>query len=151
MSTNSTCITTPNGSITGLHPGLTPSEAWDATAVATPPTPPPPSDETTPYLPPSPGEKQSTQRLAGLKGIVRFQRTRYLLGKHFTGQTIHIMHSNATIAFYDSDGTEIIAHDRPPAGTEYGRSGPASRTDVGKSPIERASTSIIHGMLGSSM
>lgn len=95
----------------GLPPGMTPQEAWDATPTAAAPTPP---EEVI-----IDAGTQSSQRIARTNGIVNFQHTRYQLGQHWSGHTIHILHDNTTVSFFDTQGTEIVTHPKPAHGTDY--------------------------------
>lgn len=99
-----------------LPPGMTPTDAWDATPVATPPDPPTALELASLRIA---SEEPSTQRIAGAQGIVYFQLARYFLGRHWAGHTIHIVHSSTEISFYDPHGTEIISHPKPTPGTRY--------------------------------
>jgi len=90
-------------------PRMTPQEAWDATPVATPPTP--------PLAPEQPTEL--AQRTVTDDGEITIFSTRFKIGKQYNGQQIHVSYDAATIAFYDQSGTEILSHPRPPKGTPY--------------------------------
>ena len=93
-----------------LPPGTTPQEAWDATPVATPPTP--------PQADPDSGWHQ-VQRLVEPRGEVQVFSTRFMIGQYYAGQQLHVIYNAETIAFYDEHGTELISHPIPPAGTRY--------------------------------
>lgn len=90
-------------------PHMTPQEAWDATAVATPPTP--------PATPEQPAEL--VQRTVTSDGEITVLGTRFKIGKDYTGHELHVSYTATTIAFYDHAGTEILSHPRPPKGTPY--------------------------------
>lgn len=94
-------------------PRQTPQEAWDATEIATPPTPTVTADDA------PVARSTSTTRIVKPLGHVEFQTVRYQIGRQHGGQTVHIIHSTTSVAFYDEHGTELISHDRPPQGTPY--------------------------------
>ncbi|WP_104140363.1 hypothetical protein [Arthrobacter sp. ZGTC131] len=45
--------------------------------------------------------------------------TRFKLGKAYIGQEIHVLYDDESIMFFDSRGTEIISHQRPPRPLNY--------------------------------
>lgn len=104
-----------------LPPGMTPAEAWNATAKAPPPEPPTPENrKTTP--------RHSVQRKVGRKGEVTVIGMHFYIGMNHAGKQIHILYDEETIMFFDARGTEIISHSRPPKGTVYiGLSRPAEQ------------------------
>jgi putative transposase len=60
------------------------------------------------------------QRRVGRKGEVT------VIGMNRVVEHIHVLYDEETIMFFDTHGTEIISHPRPPKGTVYiGISGPA--------------------------
>ncbi|MBG6180341.1 hypothetical protein [Arthrobacter sp. CAN_A1] len=95
-----------------LPSGTTPFEAWNATTIAEPPQPPAP--ETTTISP-----RRSVRRTANLNGEATVVGTRFKLGKEYIGQEIHVIYDDHTIMFFDSRGTEITRHQRPPRLTRY--------------------------------
>jgi putative transposase len=106
----------------GLPAGMTPAEAWNATAKAEPPQP--PATETR-----VPAPHHSAQRRVGRKGEVTVIGTHFYLGMNHAGEHIHVLYNEETIMFFDTSGKEIISHPRPPKGTIYiGISGPADPT-----------------------
>ena len=92
--------------------GTTPHEAWLATPKAVPPLP--PTSETLA----SPA-RQSAQRTVDSRGEVTVTGTRFRIGKHRLGETIHILYNDHDLMFFDIRGTQIITHPRPPKGTNY--------------------------------
>ena len=99
----------------GLAPGMTPQQAWDATPVAAAPTRPRgnASSEARQYEKVGP---QSAQRLAARHGSLRFRGIRFMIGREYAFQTIHIIYSSKKITFFDSDGTQLISHPWPEPG-----------------------------------
>jgi putative transposase len=95
-----------------LPPGTTPIEAWNATAKAEQPQPPAPEPTTA-------SPRRSVRRTANLKGEATVVGTRFKLGKEYIGHEIHVLYDDETIMFFDSRGTEIITHQRPPRLTNY--------------------------------
>jgi hypothetical protein len=93
-----------------LSPGTTPQEAWDATAKATPPTPPSPENVT---------QTGTDQRRTDASGILRFNTVRYGIGKEHANTLVNIIYDSARIGFYDSRGTELISHPYPEPGVRY--------------------------------
>jgi hypothetical protein len=53
------------------------------------------------------------------QGDVTVIGTRFRIGKHRFGETIHILHNDEDLMFFDIRGAEIITHSRPPKGTTY--------------------------------
>lgn len=102
-----------------LPAGTTPAEAWNATAKAVPPEPPTP--ETRKSTP-----RHSVQRRVGRKGEVTVIGMHFYIGMNRAGEHIHVLYDEERIMFFDTRGTEIISHPRPPKGTVYiGISNPA--------------------------
>lgn len=95
-----------------LAPGTTPIEAWNATAKAEPPQPPAPEAITA-------SARRSVRRIANLRGEATVVGTRFRLGNEYIGQEVHVLYDDETIMFFDSRGTEIITHQRPPRLTNY--------------------------------
>lgn len=91
-----------------LPPGTTPKEAWDATPVATPPTPPEAAEIW-----------HQIERVVETRGEVQVARIRFMIGQHYAGQIVHIIYNTETISFYDHQGTELISHPFPQPGTTY--------------------------------
>lgn len=91
-----------------LPPGTTPQEAWDATPVATPPTPPEAAEIW-----------HQLERIVEARGEVQALTTRFMIGQHYAGQRIRIIYNTEVISFYDHQGTELISHPIPPPGTTY--------------------------------
>jgi len=87
-----------------LPPGTTPQEAWDATPIATPPTPPEADPD---------GGWHQVQRLVEPRGEVQVFSTRFMIGQHYAGRQMHVIYNAETIAFYDEQGTELISHPIP--------------------------------------
>ncbi|MFH5878429.1 DDE-type integrase/transposase/recombinase [Arthrobacter sp. NA-172] len=96
-----------------LPPGTTPIEAWNTTPKAMPPQPPTP--ETT-----KANARRSVRRTANLHGEATVVGTRFKLGKEYIGHEIHVLYDDETIMFFDTRGTEIISHQRPPKGALRG-------------------------------
>ena len=98
----------------GRRPGCRypPAEAWNATAKALPPEP--PTLETRKSTP-----RHSIQRKVGRKGEVTVLGMHFYIGMNHAGEQIHVLHDEETIMFFDTRGTEIISHRRPPKGTVY--------------------------------
>ena len=94
-----------------LSPAMTPQEAWNAT----PKTPPP----ATPREPTPGPERRTTQRTVNRNGCATILGTHFKLGNEHIGATVHILHDESTIVFFDARGTEIITHSLPPRGTPY--------------------------------
>jgi putative transposase len=88
----------------------TPQEAWNATAKATPPTPPDRPEIT---------DTGTDQRRVDPDGILRFKNVRYGIGKEHARSLVNIIYDTATIRFYDSRGTELISHPYPEPGVRY--------------------------------
>ena len=95
-----------------LAPGMTPREAWDATPIATPPTPPAPEVA-------AESEWHQVRRVVQSKGAVTVLGIECMIGKDRAGQSIHVIYNDDSISFFDHKGTEIITHPRPPLGTRY--------------------------------
>lgn len=89
-----------------LPPVMTPKEAWDAT----PPTPPDPVED---------GDWHQVQRTVEPRGEVQVFGTRFMLGQRHGGKNVHAIYNTETISFFDDQGTELITHPIPPAGTRY--------------------------------
>jgi putative transposase len=102
----------------GLAPGMTPQQAWDATPVAPAPAK-PRGSQSWKMNPHKRVEPQSTQRLCTRLGSVKFRKVGYMMGREFAAQTIHIVYSSKRIAFFDSNGTQIISHPWPAPGATY--------------------------------
>lgn len=93
-----------------LPPGMTPTDAWNATATADPP------------LPPAHAPRRDfiqLQRIVQAKGVVRVAGTRYQIGNEHSATTVHIVHNDATVTFYDTTGTPIISYPLAAKGTSY--------------------------------
>jgi putative transposase len=90
-------------------PRMTPQEAWNATAKATPPTPPAAPEQPT----------ELVQRTVTGDGEITVLGTRFKIGKDYNGQQLQITYNATEIAIYDTSGTEILSHPRPPKGTHY--------------------------------
>lgn len=90
-------------------PRMTPQEAWDATPIAIPPTPPTALEQASELI----------QRTVTDDGEITVFGTRFKIGKQYNGQQLHVSYDATTIAFYDKSGTEILNHPRPPKGTPY--------------------------------
>ncbi|MEX5297071.1 DDE-type integrase/transposase/recombinase [Kocuria sp. CPCC 205268] len=94
-----------------LPKGMTPAEAWEATPAAAAPTP--------PAAAPQPTATTLERTATPPAGKTTVHGTTYLIGHRYIGQTIHVLLTETTIGFYDHEGTEILTHPRPPAGTTY--------------------------------
>ncbi len=108
-----------------LPPGTTPAEAWNATAKACRPSLRPRNRQ--------PKPRQSVQRKVGRQGEVTVIGMHFYIGTNNAGEQIHVLHDDETIMFFDTRGTEIISHPRPPKGTDdIGLNGP------GRQPCTKA-------------
>ena len=96
----------------GLPLGMTPAEAWNATAKALPPEPRTPENRR--FTP-----RHSVQRRVGRKGEVTIIGMHFYIGMNHAGEQIHVLYDEETIMFFDTRGTEIISHPRPPKGSIY--------------------------------
>lgn len=95
-----------------LPPGMTPQEAWEATPKSPAPSPPEPAATTG-------SERRSTQRRVNKHGNASVLGTHFRMGKEYIGSTVHIIHDDVDIMFFDAKGLEIISHPKPPRGTRY--------------------------------
>lgn len=95
------------------HQGnTTPQEAWEATPKAQPPVP--PTSES-----PAAKDLRSDTRTVDNNGTVTVIGTHFQVGKDRIGQSIHVLHNDTIIMFFDHHGAEIISHPIPPKGTKY--------------------------------
>ncbi|GAC1369934.1 MAG: integrase core domain-containing protein [Pseudarthrobacter sp.] len=95
-----------------LPPGMTPQEAWEATPKSPAPSPQEPA-------PTNVSERHSTQRRVNKHGNASILGTHFRMGKEYIGSTVHIIHDDVDIMFFDAKGLEIISHPKPPRGIRY--------------------------------
>ena len=108
---------------------LTPREAWDRTPVADPPEPPEPAG-------PALSEAQTALRTGSRpKGVVTVFNCHFLLGAAWAGKAVRVIYDSRTVSFFDDQGTEILAHPRPPEGTRF-----VPRSGLRRPPAKEAST-----------
>ena len=91
---------------------LTPQEAWDRTPAAEPPTPPEPAAA---LLEPRTAVRTGSRP----KGVITVLNCHFLLGAAWAGKRVRVVYDERTVAFFDEQGTEILAHPRPSEGTRF--------------------------------
>jgi len=118
----------------GLPGRLTPQQAWDTTPVAEPPRPKPPKTVIEPppktiermSLPPEKSPYHDEHTTDGVRtttvrndGTIRVAKIEYRIGATYARQRAYILVTNATIEFFDHQGTSIYHIPKPANGTRY--------------------------------
>jgi transposase InsO family protein len=108
----------------GLPGRITPQQAWDATPVADPPRPKPPTPR---VVPPesSPVRAERTdpdgRRVTKVRGdgTVRARKIEFCLGRRWSGRLIYVVSGKEKVTFIDHDGVIIAEHPWPLPGVAY--------------------------------
>ncbi|WP_051053742.1 IS481 family transposase [Leucobacter salsicius] len=96
----------------GLPGRITPLQAWNATEVAAPPTPPPlvPGGRTRA----KPDESGEAVKVVGRNGQAAAIGTMFYIGERWIGRQVHVVWVPAEVCFYTSEGEFLIRYARPP-------------------------------------
>lgn len=90
---------------------LTPGEKWQSADKAEPPERPTPTSTYTDWT--------TRHRVLNADGALRIHGTQYRVGRDYAAVPVIIMYNDAHIHIFDSDGTELMTHNRATKGTIY--------------------------------